>query len=204
MSGSPARWIRLALLGVLCATAGYYAGSYLWSQRESKSVSPPVAMGELVTTLPEFTLADLDGQPRAIRDWSDRALVINFWATWCAPCRREMPLLDQLQAERQGDNFEVIGIAVDRLADVEAYLAESGVTYPILVGQQDAMEAAEQFGPGFLGLPFTIFTAPGGSVLKFHAGELHLADLRQIMRVVDQVIAGRLPAADARRRLDAL
>jgi hypothetical protein len=76
------------------------------------------------------------------------------------------------------------------------------VTYPILVGQTEAMEAAEQFGDEFVALPFTVFTAPGGDVLYLHSGELHLEQLREILSVTDQVTDGRITADEARERLN--
>ena len=140
-------------------------------------------------------------ETRAISEWSGRNLLINFWATWCAPCLREMPLLQTVFEERRERNFEVIGIAVDRRPDVETFVAEAGVTYPILIGQQEAMEAAETFGPEFVGLPFSIFVAASGDVLKLHAGELHLEQLRDILAVVDALDAGEITLTTARARL---
>jgi thiol-disulfide isomerase/thioredoxin len=128
--------------------------------------------------------------------------LINFWATWCAPCLREMPMLQTLQQERKDKPLEVIGIAIDRLNAVETFINENGVTYPILVGQTEAMEAAEQFGDEFVALPFTVFTAPGGDVLYLHSGELHLEQLREILSVTDQVTDGRITADEARERLN--
>ena len=195
------RFVRIASVLLICVLAGYYAGNYFWSDAPGNA---PELEQPLVTTLPDFRLGDLNGDSRSILEWSDKSLLINFWATWCAPCRREMPLLQTLQDERSAENFQVIGVAVDRLPDVTAFIAESGVTYPILVGQQDAMEAAERFGPEFLGLPFSIFVAPGGDVLALHAGELHREDLRAILAIADQVAAGRLDPERARQQLTAL
>jgi len=155
-----------------------------------------------VHELPEFSLADLHGQTRFISEWADRPLLINFWATWCAPCLREMPMLQTLQQERKDQPLEVIGIAIDRLNAVETFVNETGVTYPILIGQTEAMEAAEKFGPAFVALPFTVFTGPGGHVLHVHSGELHLEQLRAILSVTDQVTEGSITASEARERLN--
>jgi thiol-disulfide isomerase/thioredoxin len=166
------------------------------------SAAPPSEPPDAVTKLPDFSLADLHGQSRSISEWKHRPLLINFWATWCAPCLREMPMLQALQQERQDRPLEVIGIAIDRLNEVEAFINETGVTYPILVGQTEAMEAAEKFGSAFIALPFTVFTAPGGDVLYLHSGELHLEQLREVLSITDQVTNGQMTASEARERLN--
>jgi thiol-disulfide isomerase/thioredoxin len=154
-----------------------------------------------VTRLPAFQLADLDGKRRAIAEWADRALIINFWATWCAPCRKEMPLLQQVHMDRSGDGFTVIGVAIDRPDPVRAFVAETGVTYRILVGQQDAMAVAESFGPQVVGLPVSVFTAPGGEILKIHVGELEPGEITSILAEVDRVIRKEISVARARELL---
>lgn len=196
---------------LICVLAGFYASLLFFAEQPRRlptsveqansgipSIREPVPE---VTTLPDFSLVDLTGESRSISEWADRPLLINFWATWCAPCRREMPMLQTLRQERMNQPFEVIGIAIDRQDDVETFINETGVTYPILVGQSDAMEAAEKFGPAFVALPFTVFTAPGGEILHLHSGELHLEQLRQILPVVDAVAEGLTTPAEARKRL---
>ena len=87
---------------------------------------------------------------------------MNFWATWCAPCRREIPLLERLQSEHAADGFQVVGIAVDFRDKVLAYADEMKIDYPLLIGEQEALDAAAAFGVEMVGLPFTVFTdAPG-------------------------------------------
>ena len=78
-------------------------------------------------------------------------LLINFWATWCGPCIREMPLLESIWQE-YGPSMDltVVGVAVDRTEDVGPYLEKTGVTYPIMIGQSDGMAAANSFGPAFV------------------------------------------------------
>lgn len=150
--------------------------------------------------LPVLTLNDLKGQPRALAEWSGRTLLVNFWATWCAPCRKEMPLLEQFQQSRDPARMQVIGIAIDRLEPVMRFLGETGVTYPNLVGEMDAARAAEQFAPGFA-LPLSVVAAPDGTVLAVHIGEIHASDLEQIAAVSDALAAGSLTAADATKQL---
>lgn len=112
-----------------------------------------------------------------------------------------MPLLETLHKERAASELAVIGIAIDRLDAVTAFITESGITYPILVGEQDAMEAAELFGADFVALPFTVFTAPDGQILLLHSGELHRDELREILAISDQVAAGDLTVDEARQLL---
>ena len=202
MSGT-LRAVRGIALLLICILAGYYVGTAFWKSPPIAPDNPSPAGSALAETLPEFALPGLDGDLRSISEWSGRSMLINFWATWCAPCRREMPLLQTVHDERSDTPFSVIGIAVDRMPDVQAYIGETGVTYPILVGQQDAMDAAELFGPAFVGLPFTIFVGRNGQVLGLESGEIHLDELQRILAVMDDFDAGRISATQARAALAA-
>jgi thiol-disulfide isomerase/thioredoxin len=152
-----------------------------------------VAVGD---RLPAIKLDDLKGQPRSLSEWSGRTLLINFWATWCAPCRKEMPLLEQFQASEDPARLQVIGIAIDRRDPVLQFIGETGVTYPNLVGEMDATRAAERFAVGF-GLPLSVVAAPDGTVLAVHMGEITVTDLEQIAAVAAGLASGTLSAGDA-------
>ena len=150
--------------------------------------------------LPELRLNDLNGQSRTVAEWSGRTVLINFWATWCAPCRKEMPLLEQFQQASDPARMQVIGIAIDRLDPVIRFLGETGVTYPNLVGEMDATRAAEQFAPAFA-LPLSIVAAPDGTVLAVHIGEIQASDLAQVAAVADGLATGTLSPAVAAKQL---
>jgi thiol-disulfide isomerase/thioredoxin len=150
--------------------------------------------------LPAIRLNDIKGETRDLTEWSGRTLLINFWATWCAPCRNEMPLLEQFQQSQDPARLQVIGIAIDRRDPVIQFLGETGVTYPNLVGEMDATRAAEQFAEAFA-LPLSVVAAPDGTVLAVHMGELKATDLEQIARVAAELAAGTLPVGDAPSRL---
>ena len=157
----------------------------------------PVAVGE---RLPDLRLPDLKGQQRALSEWSGRTVLINFWATWCAPCRKEMPLLEQFQESQDPARLQVIGIAIDRRDPVLQFIGDTGVTYPNLVGELDATRAAEQFAVGFA-LPLSVVAAPDGTVLAVHTGEIRVSDLEQIAAVAAGLAAGTLSSRDAPARL---
>ncbi len=155
--------------------------------------------GETVPTLrPVFALPDLLGRTRSITEWDGKPLIVNFWATWCAPCRREMPLLNRIQHEYAPKGVEVIGIAVDIAADVKTYVSKFPVDYPVLVGDQDGIDAAAAFGVTEPVFPFTAFVDAKGRILMIHVGELHEPTARAILAVVLRAETGELSPADAR------
>ncbi len=152
-------------------------------------------------TLPEFSLANLSGEQQSIHSWPDDALVINFWATWCAPCLREIPLLKSFQDEQRDSGVTVVGIAVDRPDPVAAFAAEMTFNYPILVGQAEGMEAAASFGVDFFALPFTVFVDHDQNVLGVHTGELHAEDLENLATVFAALARGDIDLDTARARV---
>jgi thiol-disulfide isomerase/thioredoxin len=161
------------------------------------------AASKLADRLPVFTLGDLGGRPRTLQDWSGKSLIVNFWATWCAPCRREIPLLKTLQSEHAGEGFQVIGIAVDFRDKVVPYAKEMQIDYPILVGEQDALDAAEAFGVDAIGFPFTVFSDRQGRIVAAHLGELTAAQADVILSAIRRVDAGADTLDQARTSIEA-
>lgn len=152
----------------------------------------------------EFELADLDGVQRSFAEWEGTHRIVNFWATWCAPCRREIPLLKDFQDEHGADGFQVIGIAVEFPEPVIAYAEAAEFNYPILVGEQDAMAVAESSGIEFIGLPFTMIVAKDGRLVGAHMGEIHQQELDEIVEVMHQLDTGALDIAQAKEELSLL
>ena len=178
-----------------------YAGLRLFATASVEQAPPQTAAaGEtLADRLPEFALPNLDGDRRSIQSWPGKPLLVNFWATWCAPCRREIPMLKEFQTGNA--SLQVVGIAIDRLEPVLAFADEMQFNYPVLIGEAEAMAAASAFGVQFLALPFTVFTGADGAVLGVHTGEVHAEHLARFVAVLDELAAGRIDNAAARTRL---
>ena len=153
---------------------------------------------------PSFTLSDMDGVERNFSEWQDQNRIVNFWATWCAPCRREIPLLKAFQDRHAEHGIQVIGVAVDMLDAVIAYNESAQFNYPILVGELDAMAAAESSGVNFIALPFTMIVAADGELLATHIGEIHREHLDKIASVLKHLDFGRIDRETARKALRAL
>jgi thiol-disulfide isomerase/thioredoxin len=191
-------------LALAAAAGGFWA--YLHrggsTPRAVDAGKPPLAAKQLAATLPEFSLMDREGRTRSLHDWAGKSLVINFWATWCAPCRKEIPLLQKLQRERAGEGFQVIGIAVDFSEPVLAYAGQMKIEYPLLIGEQDALDAVSAFGIEMVGLPFTVFSDHQGRIVAAHMGELTAADANLILGEVRAVDAGRKSLVEARSAIE--
>jgi thiol-disulfide isomerase/thioredoxin len=153
--------------------------------------------------LPDFSLPDRDGRRTSIRTWDGRSLVINFWATWCEPCRREIPLLKSLSTQWTRRGFTMIGIAVDERPRVLAYAAEMSIGYPLLIGEQDALDAADKLGFESPAFPFTVFTDRRGEVVALFLGELHAEQAALILSEVVSLNEEREALPEARRAIAA-
>jgi thiol-disulfide isomerase/thioredoxin len=159
---------------------------------------PPV---HIPASLPQFTLADAAGKPTPISAWHGKSLVLNFWATWCAPCRREIPLLEAVAAQWSGRDVAVVGVAVDHRAEVVAFAQQYHIGYPLLVGEQDALDAAAALGVASPVFPFTVFTDRQERIVAVFVGELHRAQADLILSVVARLNDGQNDLGAARRAI---
>ena len=197
--------ILTLLVFFFAGIAGYFVANQQQESRIEQQVSSlPVVETPTDVDLVEYSLPDVDGNVRHSSEWQGKAQLINFWATWCAPCRREIPLLKETQAAHAADNLQVIGIAVDFAEEVASYAEEAQFNYPILVGQEDAMAVAEDSGVDFIGLPFTMVVAPSGELIKAHIGEIVESHIEQIVEVLADLEAGSIDVDGAREALGTL
>jgi thiol-disulfide isomerase/thioredoxin len=167
-------------------------------KEEAARPAPPPRV--IPTVLPSISLADTSGVKHPLSEWKGRPLMVNFWATWCEPCRREIPLLKKLRQERSADGLEVVGIAVDFRDAVQKYAHDMGIDYPVLVGEQDGLDAIAQFGMDTV-FPFTVFADRQGRIVTLKIGELHAEEARFILDEVKAVDEGRTELAAARKEI---
>ena len=151
--------------------------------------------------LPEFSLGGRTGKPTSITTWRGKSLIINFWATWCAPCRHEIPLLQSIRRDWLDRNLEVVGIAVDYRDKVVAYADELKISYPLLIGEDDALDVARAFGVDSPAFPFTVFTDQRGEVVALYVGELHKIQVDLILSVVQSLNQNRVQLPEARHTI---
>ena len=151
--------------------------------------------------LGEFELIDLNNVMTHSSKWNGQYKLINFWATWCAPCRREIPLLNNTQKEYQDMSVQIIGIAVDVLDDVIAYSEETPFEYPVLVGEEEAIAIAENANIEFIGLPFTMLVDDQNEIIKTHLGEIKEHHIDMLNEVIRGMQRGKISVEEAKIKL---
>ena len=168
------------------------------TEGQSPGALPPAKIPE---RLPKFSLEDRAGKTTPIASFDGKSLIINFWATWCAPCRSEIPLLESLHAEWSGRDVSVVGIAVDYRDKVLEFADRFKIAYPLLIGEQDALDVAAKFGVETPVFPFTVFTDRRGEVVALYVGELHKPQAELILSQVQSLNRGLIELPAARRAI---
>jgi len=161
----------LALAGFAALAAGWYFGGL-------GRLDADPAGGK---TLLGVSLPNTDGQEQALAQWKGKVLVVNFWATWCVPCREEMPEFVKLQSELGERGLQFVGIAIDEPAKVKQFAAELGLNYPALVGGYGAVELSKALGNSLGALPYTLIVDRSGNISHKQLGPIKTSDLRNIL-----------------------
>lgn len=166
--------IRTLLL-VLIAAISLAGGAYLGFQHYA---SDPSGFGGLA----EIELPDIDREMRSGREWLGKIVIINHWATWCAPCREEIPMLISFQDRMHRQGVQVVGIAHDLLDSARFFYEQVGMNYPSLIAITGGNELLEKHGNTRSGaLPFTVIFDRSGTLVSSHLGLLSYADLESMV-----------------------
>ena len=168
--------LRWTLVGV-AAVAALAAGVYFGMERAGTPASPAQAGAALAG----LALPDPAGKEQRLDQWRGKVVVVNFWATWCAPCREEMPEFIKAQQQHGAQGLQFVGIAVDQADKVEQFAKEIGLNYPTLIGGFGAMELSKSLGNKLMALPFTVVLDRKGEVVHTQLGELKPAKLQSII-----------------------
>ena len=163
----------LGAAGLAAAAAGFLVGPLLLQDRRR---------GDSV--LRSATLVDLAGKPRQLAEWEGRILVLNFWATWCAPCREEIPLLMAARSKYASTGVEIVGIAIDNAAKVRDFSTSFKISYPILVAEADGLDLMRKLGNSAGGLPYTVVADRQGNVVHRKLGAFTQEDLDAILSLL--------------------
>jgi thiol-disulfide isomerase/thioredoxin len=167
--------VRAAALAAVAAVA-LAAGIYLALERRATVADPAV-----VSALTRAVLPDLSGDPTSLDRWRGKVIVVNFWASWCPPCREEIPGLVRTQQKFAANGLQIVGIAVDSAEKSRQAAMEMGINYPVLVAGMETIDLTRKLGNRAGGLPYTVVLDREGSLVTSHLGLISEADLHRIL-----------------------
>lgn len=172
MAGSWRLPLFIALLSALFGFAVQFALTGSQEDGAASGASHATERSVVGEPRPDIHLPDASGSPRRLSEWDGRVLVVNFWATWCPPCREEMPVLVSAARDYEAEGVSVIGVAFDQAAKVKAFMLEFDVVFPVLVeeGVGAALSAAYGNPQGLL--PYTVVIDRTGTIRHTHRGRV--------------------------------
>ncbi len=187
---NPKKVLPILVILFVSTISTYAVQRYLVGQNASDRIP---AFPELATTgpdgqaliRPEFAMADINGQIRNIKDWDGQIILLNFWATWCPPCLKEIPDFIELQEQYGDQGFQVIGIAVDNEEDVRDYINEVKINYPVIAAENEAIELASRYGNKIGGLPYSVIINRKSEISDKIMGELSKIKAEKILEKLD-------------------
>ena len=175
------------MIGLVAAAA--LVGGFLIAQLLHKpALAPPDQAAAMPTQMVAFTLPDVYDKPHSINQWRGKLILLNFWATWCPPCREEIPLFIDMQEKYGQRGLQIVGVAIDKKQDVETYADFNLINYPILVGQEEVMVIMKQYGNRLGTLPYSVVIDPQGRILSRKVGAYKRPGL-------EALLGGLLPEA---------
>lgn len=136
---------------------------------------------------------DLEGKPRALSEWRGKVLVVNFWATWCPPCLKEIPAFVDLQRRLGAEGLQFVGVALDSRDEVAAFVRDHAVNYPIMAGEEDVARYMQQMGNSIGALPFTLVFDRDGKVRHAQQGEWTGPEAESVLK---PLLARQVPVAN--------
>lgn len=163
----------------LIAAAALIAGGAGFALRRANMSGP--ATGNAVRNLLALELPDPDGKPQSMKQWQGRVQIVNFWATWCEPCREEIPGLLRIVKKHDAKGLQIVGIAIDSDDKVKQFAKEFQITYPLLIGGLETVDLSRELGNKAGALPYTVVLDRDGRVVRTHLGKISEQELDEVV-----------------------
>lgn len=163
----------------LAGSSGFLLQQYLIEKEPVRKTMPNPVINKPAQ---EFAMADLNGNMRNITEWKGKVVLLNFWATWCPPCLKEIPDFIELQKEYSKADFQIIGIAIDKIDDVRSFAKEMKINYPIFPNEIESIGLSQRFGNTMGALPYSVFINKEGVVTNTIMGELSKIRAEEILK----------------------
>lgn len=165
------KFFKYALIAIAIIVAGLATRHFIWGP------TPVISSDALYAA----NFPDSEGETQSLEQWRGKLLVVNFWATWCPPCREEMPELSQFHERYQDKGIVVLGIATDDVAKIREFSKETKVSYPLLAGDMDAVNLGNALGNNKGILPYTVILDRDGKVVKTYFGRVNSVMLEEAL-----------------------
>ncbi|OGA51209.1 MAG: hypothetical protein A3G25_01680 [Betaproteobacteria bacterium RIFCSPLOWO2_12_FULL_63_13] len=170
--------MRKAASMVVLVAAALAAGAGLWAY-----VTTDRSHDEAVAEMMRLRLPDVSGESRSLEQWRDGVLIVNFWATWCGPCRQEIPLLVRFQTKYASKGVQIVGISVDSADKVRQFALEYRVGYPLLIGSFAVLDLSRRLGNTASALPYTVVFDRNGKVIRTRLGAITEIELEKAIQM---------------------
>lgn len=164
---------RLLIAAILALITSLYLA------KQFVIIAPSSSQPSQAQVLLDARFNALNGSEVSLKTWQNKIIVLNFWATWCPPCREEMPELSKMQDQYKDQNLVIVGLSTEDLDTTKNFIAEQPVSYPILAGDMQAMSFAESLGNNQSILPYTVVIDEKGQLVKTFFGRVNQALLEK-------------------------
>jgi len=160
--------LLIITITLLAGTAGFYSQQYF----EQKSAN----------YRPDFSLPDMSGKLRYISEWDGKVILLNFWASWCPPCRKELPDFVQLYDDYGSKGFVVVGVAIDKQQDIADFMDSVGVEYPVMISESEGIRISQAYGNRLGALPYSVIIDRDGQMVSSHLKLLTYQDVEAMIQ----------------------
>ncbi len=174
----------MLILGAVMVLAGIFSYKYYVNQNQT---APPSTSGITAKTIigqrrPDFSMVDTEDQRRSMSEWDGKVVLVNFWATWCPPCRREIPAFIKLQEDYRDKGLAIVGIALDTQQAAVDFVDPMGINYPILVGETEGIELTQDYGNELGVLPYSVIVDKKGIIQKTFRHEVSYEEAEALIK----------------------